>query len=120
MTTRPQSQPPQLRTSKSMQEVRIDYLLEEELRCDLEFASRFLVECRPDLKLEKVEEVIHSLVDRFGEADLVARLRVTDPRRRSNIRLALLIEDKITTPLQSEQDERYRKRGYRRAFGMRS
>jgi hypothetical protein len=94
-----------------MQEVRIDYLLEEELRCDSEFARRFLAACRPELVLEKVDEVIHSVVDRFGEADLVARLRVTDLDRGSNTRLALLIEDKITTPLQPKQDERYRKRG---------
>jgi hypothetical protein len=111
MTTRRQSQPPALRTSKTMQEVRIDYLLEEELRCDLEFARRFLAECRSGLALQRVDEVIHSVVDKFGEADLVARLRVADPDRGSNIRLALLIEDKITTPLQPEQDERYRKRG---------
>src|SRR3546814_441815 len=49
----------------------------------------------------------HSLNDQDGETDLLLRVRCRDER------VAILIENKIAAPAQSEQDLRYHLRGQR-------
>ncbi len=99
-----------LRSSRSIQEFRIDFLLEEEFNVDPSFARKFTAACRPELSFTGIERVIHSVTDKHGEADLVVVVSATMPNGETS-RLALLIEDKITAGFQPEQAARYHSRG---------
>jgi hypothetical protein len=99
-----------LRTSRSIQEFRIDFLLEEEFACDVTFVQRLLAFCGINAVAKGVLQVVHSLADRHGEADLVVVLSA-EVESGKVIRLALLIEDKIAAGAQPKQAERYRRRG---------
>lgn len=99
-----------LRSSRSIQEFRLDFFLEEEFSVDASFVRAFMNACNCELTPCGVGEAIHSYVDKFGEADLIILIMAS----RSNseiVKAALLIEDKITAPPQPAQAERYRKRG---------
>jgi hypothetical protein len=99
-----------LRPSRSIQEFRIDFILEEEFSVSLQFAKDFIAACGASFVPERIDRVVHSLNDAHGEADLavlvVGRSPAGDPGK-----FALLIEDKINASLQPNQAERYRRRG---------
>jgi hypothetical protein len=99
----------QLRSSRSIQEFRIDFLLEEEIACDLVMVQQLLRLSGLEGTALRVERLIHSLHDRHGEADLVAIIEVeaANPTHR----VALLIENKISAGPQPNQATRYRDRG---------
>ena len=101
---------PKLRSSRSIQEFWLDFLLEEELAVSPEFGREFLAACEPDLTFIGVEEVIHSDHDKHGECDVVAIVSAADASGAA-LRVGLLIEDKITAGFQPRQAERYRSRG---------
>jgi hypothetical protein len=101
---------PESRSSRSIQEVRIDFFLEEEFSSDPEFARQFLAACNTDLTFHRVERIHQSLLDKFGEADVAVVILVSRPAGGNN-RLALLIENKITAAFQPRQAERYQERG---------
>ncbi len=101
---------PKLRSSRSIQEFWLDFLLEEELAASPDFGREFLSACDPELSFVGVEQVIHSSHDAHGECDVVAIVSATDGAGVS-VRLGLLIEDKITAGFQPRQAERYRDRG---------
>jgi hypothetical protein len=118
----------------TVQEVHIDFLLEEELNVDPQFLRNFIqaaalsfsktapegsdleshpdfkfIEsaCQPNAQFELVS-VKHSVSDQFGEADLLLIYRELHGNRD---RVAVLIEDKIRATFQPRQAERYRHRG---------
>ena len=101
-----------LKSGRSIQEFWIDFLLEEEFRVDPNFARLFLAEAYPENKIldVRVREVIHSMTDKFGEADLVVLFERTQEGC-EGAQIALLIEDKITASFQPLQADRYRRRG---------
>lgn len=99
-----------LRPSRSIQEFRIDFLLEEEFAVDLQFARSFAAASGWTCTPSSVERVVHSLSDKHGEADLVVLLGAIGPAGAKETH-ALLIEDKITAGLQPAQAARYRRRG---------
>lgn len=91
---------------QSVAERDIDLLLMEELHVDHAFATWFA--SLAGLSSEAIfDGAWHSLSDQDGETDLLLRVRVGDER------VALLIENKIGAPPQSEQDIRYHLRGQR-------
>ena len=104
------SNEPRLRSSRSIQEFWIDFLLEEEFRVDRGFARSFLAACNSTLNYLRTDQVTHSMSDKHGEADVVVLLSTTREPNRPE-RLALLIENKITAGFQPRQAERYRLRG---------
>ena len=108
MTENPLS--PQIRSSRSVREFRIDFLLEEEFACDLGFAKKFAARCGLLEDISAVLQVACSVSDRHGEADVVALLQAGCGDSASK-RVALLIEDKITAEPQPDQAKRYRQRG---------
>ncbi len=91
---------------QSVAERDIDLLLMEEFHVDPEFAKWFA--CLVGLGDHSTfDGAWHSLNDRDGETDLLLRVRCVDQR------VAILIENKIAAPEQSEQDLRYHLRGQR-------
>jgi hypothetical protein len=109
MVTFPSENQP-LRTSRSIQEFRIDFFLEEEFSVDPSFAKAFMDACKSNLTFTGVEHVVHSSTDKFGEADLIVIVTAKQPSGEL-VRLAILIEDKITAGFQPSQADRYRQRG---------
>jgi hypothetical protein len=103
-----QSQP--LRTSRSIQEFWIDFFLEEEFSADPRFAKAFVAACESTLSFTGVEQVVRSSWDKYGEADLIVVVTATTPSGEP-VRLAILIEDKITAGFQPDQASRYHSRG---------
>jgi hypothetical protein len=99
-----------LRPSRSIQEFRIDFLLEEEFTVDLAFTQAFVAACGSPLSVQHVERVVHSVSDKHGEADLIVLVAV-DRLEGRTATLALLIEDKINAGFQPGQPYRYRQRG---------
>ena len=99
-----------LKQSRSIQEFRIDFFLEEEFTVDLIFAQAFLAACGSSLSVKRVEQVLHSVSDKYGEADLVV-LITADQSDGRTAKIALLIEDKINAGFQPDQPLRYRQRG---------
>jgi len=92
----------------TVQEVHIDFLLEEEFSVDLNFLQRFIEAAGqhgPPLQVQRVE---HSVSDNHGEADLIVIYKEVEG---SGDRVAILIEDKIRAGFQPRQVDRYRKRG---------
>ena len=98
---------PVLRASRSIQEFRVDHILEEEFVCNPGFMVAFAKQCKIDAASIQVQEVHHSISDSYGEADVVVLLKTHAPDRR----VALLIEDKISAGAQPDQAECYHKRG---------
>jgi hypothetical protein len=99
----------ELRSSRSIQEFRIDFLLEEEFACDLALIQKLIDLSGLIGNALRVEKIIHSLNDRHGEADLVALVDVE--AEGVTRRVALLIENKISAGAQPDQAARYRNRG---------
>lgn len=99
-----------LRRSRSIQEFRIDFFLEEEFTVDPDFVRAFLLACGSPLALRSLEHVAHSVSDKHGEVDLVVSLTAEEPDG-DTTRAVLLIEDKISAGFQPRQPERYRERG---------
>jgi hypothetical protein len=100
-----------LRSSRSIQEFRIDFFLEEEFTVDGDFVRAFMAAAGKDpLSAKCVEYVSHSVSDKYGEADLVVLITTALPSG-SAVKLALLIEDKINAGFQPSQPQRYRQRG---------
>jgi hypothetical protein len=99
-----------LRTSRSIQEFRIDFFLEEEFSVDPSFAKAFMASCKSNLSFTGVEQVVHSFMDKYGQADLIVVVTANEPNGET-VRLAILIEDKITAGFQPDQASRYRLRG---------
>jgi hypothetical protein len=100
-----------LRSSRSIQEFRIDFLLEEEFTVDFNFVRSFMAAaCKDPHSAKCVEYVSHSVSDKYGEADLVVLITATLPSGHV-VKLALLIEDKINAGFQPSQPQRYRQRG---------
>jgi hypothetical protein len=99
----------QLRSSRSIQEFRIDFLLEEEFACDLALVQQLVGLSGLEGTALRVERIIHSLHDRHGEADLVAIIDIEAGG--VTRRVALLIENKISAGAQPNQARRYRDRG---------
>ena len=93
----------------TVQEVHVDFLLEEEFNVDPNFLRKFIEAAGKDssasLQLERVE---HSVSDQCGEADLIVVYRRLEGARE---RVAILIEDKIRASFQPRQALRYRERG---------
>ncbi|MES0020207.1 hypothetical protein [Mesorhizobium sp. M0036] len=99
-----------MKSSRSIQEFRLDFFLEEEFNVDPAFTTLFCQACGlADVRVS-VERTVHSLSDKFGEADLVVVLDAAGPQGERQ-KLALLIENKINAGLQPDQAGRYRKRG---------
>ena len=98
------------RSSRSIQEFWIDFLLEEEFTVSDSFCAAFLSACDYRLRFHSVIDVTHSVGDRHGEADLIVRVWASYGNETPE-RVALLIEDKITAGFQPRQAERYRLRG---------
>lgn len=100
-----------LRSSRLIQEFRIDFLLEEEFCVDPAFVQAFIAACGLDFIPEAVTRVVNSLSDEHGEADLLVLI---SKRALSGQILAhaLLIEDKISAGFQPAQAARYQRRGY--------
>ena len=65
----------ELRSSRSIQEFRIDFLLEEEFACDLTLIQKLIDLSGLMGNALRVEKIIHSLNDRHGEADLARPIR---------------------------------------------
>ena len=100
-----------LRASRSIQEFRIDFFLEEEFSYDPQFADRFASECGFYFETLEVERVaLQPKLDRSGFGDifviLIARENSGNLRR-----LALLIENKINAGAQPQRAARYRRCG---------
>lgn len=93
-----------LKTKRSIQEFWIDFLIEEELSCNKEFARAFLDRC--GFTDATVKTVLHSQSDEFGETDVFVLCVKSDGQVG-----VLLIEDKITASFQTDQAKRYRMRG---------
>lgn len=90
----------------TVDEVHIDFLLEEEFYANLNFLHRFIEAAHRQEDAVSVERVEHSFSDEYGEADIVVVYKLPDGQR-----VGLLIEDKIAAQLQPRQAERYRERG---------
>jgi hypothetical protein len=100
-----------VRSSRSIQEFRIDFFLEEEFTVDINFVRAFVAAaCKDTLSVKCVEYVRHSVSDKYGEADLVVLTTAALPSGHV-VKLALLIEDKINAGFQPSQPQRYRQRG---------
>src|SRR5258708_14816203 len=86
-----------LRPSRSMQECRLDFLLEEELAVDPEFLPTFVVACKWDIVPIHLEQVVLQFrPNPKDRLDVVAIFSASQPDGRK-ITAALLIEDKITS-----------------------
>jgi hypothetical protein len=111
-----------------VKERHIDFLLQEELKVDPTFLSKFIraaaqsfaetsgqserpkdfieAALQPGAQVKPVS-VKHSVSDAYGEADLIVLYQLEG----SNEHVAILIEDKIHAPFQQLQAERYKQRG---------
>lgn len=111
--TRPDSLEGSLRSSRSIQEFWIDFLLEEEFAVDPEFLGAFLDCSNLNFSTARVVSVHHSVAakDQFGtgESDLIVLFDFKSGK--GTIRGALLIENKINASFQPHQADRYRFRG---------
>jgi hypothetical protein len=99
-----------IRTSRSIQEFRLDFLFEEEFSCDLNFARTFLSECAPEFYLQEVLKVQNEVNLGHAVVDLLVIFKTSNAQGEQD-RLALLIEDKITAGPAERQGERYRHDG---------
>ncbi len=63
------------KSARSIQEFWIDFLLEEEFRVDPGFVASFIANVIPGTTSRKVEKVVHSMTDKYGEADLAVFLK---------------------------------------------
>jgi hypothetical protein len=92
---------------RSIQEFRIDFLLEEEFACNIDYLRSFVERCGLAYEPQSLPEVTHE--SRRGPTwiDLLVEFRVTHSAK--DVRLALLVEDKITAPPQPYQAERYKR-----------
>jgi hypothetical protein len=92
----------------TVQEVHIDFLLEEEFSVDLNFLQRFIEAAGQHGAPLQVQRVEHSVSDNHGEADLIVVYQEVEG---SGDRVAILIEDKIRAGFQPRQPDRYHERG---------
>jgi hypothetical protein len=95
---------------RSIQEFRIDFLLEEEFACDPEFTLKFIKKCGLDCDSAVVTSVKlePKLQNGYGDLLVILDTRLTSG---AQVRLALLIEDKISAGAPPRQAERYREFG---------
>jgi hypothetical protein len=91
-----------------VQEVHIDFLLEEEFSVDLNFLQRFIEAAGQHGTPLQVQRVEHSVSDNHGEADLIVIYKEVEG---TGDQVAILIEDKIRAGFQPRQPDRYRERG---------
>jgi len=101
----------QVKSARSIQEFWIDFLLEEEFRVDPGFVASFVTYVIPGTTSRKVEKVVHSMTDKYGEADLAVFFEACIDEQGQEEKLVFLIENKITANFQPKQAERYRNRG---------
>jgi hypothetical protein len=93
----------------TVQEIHIDFLLEEEFSVDPNFLRKFIEAAGQDgSALFEIASVQHSVSDQCGEADRIVVYRQLEGARES---VAILIEDKIRASFQPRQAQRYRERG---------
>jgi hypothetical protein len=92
----------------TVQEVHIDFLLEEEFNVDPTFLRRFIVAAGQSDGSFQTERVEHSVSDQCGEADLIVVYKQLEGKCE---KIAILIEDKIRAVFQPRQADRYRERG---------
>jgi hypothetical protein len=92
----------------TVQEVHVDFLLEEEFSVDLNFLRRFIEAAGQHGTPLQIQSVGRSVCDQWGEADLVVVYKEIEG---NGDRVALLIEDKIRAGFQPLQPDRYRERG---------
>ncbi len=92
----------------TVQEVHVDFLLQEEFSVDSSFLQRFIEAASQHGTPLQVQRVEHSVSDNHGEADLIVVYKEVEG---SGDRVAILIEDKIRAGFQPSQADRYRKRG---------
>jgi hypothetical protein len=92
----------------TVQEVHIDFLLEEEFSVDPSFLRKFTEAAGQQGTPSQAERVERSVTDRSGEADLIV---VYKPLEGDGEKVAILIEDKIRAGFQPRQADRYRERG---------
>jgi len=92
----------------TVQEVHIDFLLQEEFSVDPSFLRKFIEAAGQNYGPCLLESVAHSLTDQHGEADLLVTYRELEGSRQ---KVAILIEDKIRAGFQPRQADRYRERG---------
>jgi hypothetical protein len=98
----------------TVQEVHIDFLLEEEFSVDLNFLQRFIEAAGQHGTPLQVQRVEHSVSDNHGEADLIVTYKEVEG---NGDQVAILIEDKIRAGFQPRQPDRYRERGERGESG---
>ena len=93
---------------RSVKEVHVDFLLEEEFAANPEFARRFVLACPSDAPHGpcQVQQVTRSWMCKHGEIDLRVELSVAVPGK-GQCQLVLLIENKINAAFQPAQPERY-------------
>ncbi len=85
-------QSPQKFSGRTVREIHVDFLLEEEFRANPKFLRNFIEAAdQHDIPVE-IERVEHSVSDQYGEADLIVVYRRLGG---SEERIAILIEDKI-------------------------
>jgi hypothetical protein len=89
---------------KSAQEVEIDHLLAEEFSCDPTFVERFLLACHPPVHCPGLRVISTVPEPRLGGEGFGDLLIEADA---NGLRVALLIEDKVTASPASRQAERY-------------
>ncbi len=93
---------------RSVREIHVDFLMEEEFAANPEFAGHFVRACGFDLPDGPchVQKVTRSWVCRHGEIDLRVELSVALPEK-GQCWFVLLIENKINAAFQPAQPERY-------------
>ncbi len=93
---------------RSVREIHVDFLLEEEFAANPEFAGKFVRACPIDPPHGpcRVQKVTRSWVCKHGEIDLRVELSVAVPGK-EQCQLVLLIENKINAAFQPAQPERY-------------
>ncbi len=103
---------------RSVQEVHVDFLLEEEFIVNREFGRLFLTACHPSLNFRTLDvlQVTRSHLCRHGEIDLRVELSAVDACGTAH-RLVLLIENKIGASFQPAQAERYGLAGHEEELG---
>ena len=93
---------------RSVREIHVDFLLEEEFAANPEFAGNFVHACPIDPPHGpcQVQNVTRSWVCKHGEIDLRVDLSFALPGE-GQCHLVLLIENKINAAFQPDQPERY-------------
>src|SRR6266436_5009178 len=96
--------PDEVSSPRKVQEVHVDFLLQEEFCVNPSFLRKFIEDVGLKHIPGDIVRVQRSESDPYGEADLV----VVYTLEGSSEKIALLIEDKIRAVFQPQQAERYR------------